>query len=872
MDFIKSIPYELIIKDKTITIKIGELKEWHLLIFEDESVNDFQSNIKTNTQKKIKIMIPDKFSFVCLKFMLHRIIFIENNNEIGGTIFLSILKTIENKLTEMINKFFQKDDNESLSEDQQYDKLIYFKDLNESEKWMIIFSNQFLNFKKIIQHNHFNILNDLNDNLFKDYKKILDNCEQKLALFINLRQKIILNKINSIDEQDDFDLLSKNAWTFLKNQSYDKQNIIYLETTKELTLKKLGDELEKFMFGVLNHQKIADMLSKMLKVIPVESYSTVLGTSISMIENNRVTPALEERTYSVYSKVLYSKEISTMDCLVKMLFRSMGIESMNVNKLMYIFIALLYSGYTLEPNLKEYIISILSNSKSFNIQLIAFLDMDFTNYSSIIMLVNKPEITNEIDNGLAMVKKFKITNNNIPSVLIIRNLLIINYMYYILTNPDFNYVFKTKYVKSLKNKITSIMSALPFDDTKIIKIVEIIMKCYFKSLVKGEINIKHFMLTLKKDLNRSWFEDIEQYSEFKFKLEGLTLSDNDIKGKKINLEPMFNNMLFGNFLNNCQLCDNLYFICKNHCYILACENHNICYECWFKMFATKIYSQGQQIDIMNFVCPICRKPEKNSIYNIPENFYEAPEQHCLCSYVNCMNIVKMSNVPPCRAIDLDNENDVLPEQENEQQNENYCQQHLRLFRLMSYVPVEMLNTVKECPNCFNPINRVEGCSHITCQCGQQFCWVCDYVHENNHIAYSHPSYCRGNYSWERALSLLLDVSNRILSEIRNLFETQNYDDNETEVNLEIHNLISVWLSNDFSRPEINAQSFWSFQNWLNTILGYHNESTLPQIIAEICEWIQTPIIIVNPITSLATALKNELLRLQNIRPDLLEIL
>ena len=36
--------------------------------------------------------------------------------------------------------------------------------------------------------------------------------------------------------------------------------------------------------------------------------------------------------------------------------------------------------------------------------------------------------------------------------------MVINYMYYILTSPDYNDVFKIKYIKSLKTKISSFVS------------------------------------------------------------------------------------------------------------------------------------------------------------------------------------------------------------------------------------------------------------------------------------------------------------------------------------------------------------------------------------------------------------------------------
>lgn len=880
MDFIKSIPYELNIREKIITIKIGEIDEGQLLIFEDKLNSESQVNEQQSNHFVIKIIIPNNFSFTCLKFILYRIIAIENQSTFGNIILYTIFKTIENTLTEMTERLF-KTDNETTVVDflSQYknDIIIHLNDLHDNEKWMVMFCNQMLNFGKLFQSHKFK---DCSIELFNKCKKMYER-------FGNYHQKIILTKLKVISDKESDDLIFKNAWTFLKNEPSHKQKILYLAPTSELTLKKLGDELNKFMMGILNHQILSELLSKMLKIIQVDSYSSILGTSIPMINNNRVTPALYDRNYEIYSKSLTSKTISSIDCVLNMLFRSVGIKLVTSENLLNIFITLLYSGNPLDENLKEYIIMLFSQSNHFNISDVFSLSRysfnDFIHRNVIILLVRQRQIVNEFDKGLFEHGKFSITKEHLPKPLDIRNIMIINYMYYILNNPDYNDVFKIKYVKSLKAKITSLVSALPIDEPKVSPIVEIIMKCYFKNFENKKMNINGFMSDLKCILIANYISDIDKYNQYSFDIEKLTLDSDE--NKKINLKPMFKNMLFGDFIHNCQLCDNLYFICQNHCHIMACQKHNICYECWAKIFATKIFNQSQQINIMNFVCPICREPEPNSIYSIPANFYETPEKHCLCSYQDCLNIVKMSNLPPCQAAVLieeqqpqDQQQDQQQEQPQEHVQEHYCEQHLRLLRLMSYVPVEMINTVKECPGCNNLINRVDGCSHITCQCGKQFCWVCDYIHENNEITYNHASYCRGSHKWEKSLSLLLNVSNRMLNEIKNFYESINHNhDDDVDANniinnydVDIHRLISVWLNNDFSSPEINAQSFWNFQIWLNSAIGFNHMTILPQIIAEICEWLQTPANAVSSIAILASNLKSELLQIKSLKSDLLQ--
>ncbi|RIB18173.1 hypothetical protein C2G38_1368122 [Gigaspora rosea] len=35
-----------------------------------------------------------------------------------------------------------------------------------------------------------------------------------------------------------------------------------------------------------------------------------------------------------------------------------------------------------------------------------------------------------------------------------------------------------------------------------------------------------------------------------------------------------------------------------------------------------------------------------------------------------------------------------------------------------------VSRLKQCPNCVSRIEKNEGCDHMTCRCGHQFCWVC----------------------------------------------------------------------------------------------------------------------------------------------------
>jgi hypothetical protein len=43
--------------------------------------------------------------------------------------------------------------------------------------------------------------------------------------------------------------------------------------------------------------------------------------------------------------------------------------------------------------------------------------------------------------------------------------------------------------------------------------------------------------------------------------------------------------------------------------------------------------------------------------------------------------------------------------------------------------------IKFCPKCFIQIHKITGCNHMTCRCGQEFCYVCgkEYEKDTNNI-------------------------------------------------------------------------------------------------------------------------------------------
>eukprot|EP00475_Leptophrys_vorax_P029251 TRINITY_DN4274_c0_g1_i2.p1 TRINITY_DN4274_c0_g1~~TRINITY_DN4274_c0_g1_i2.p1 ORF type:complete len:245 (-),score=45.78 TRINITY_DN4274_c0_g1_i2:87-731(-) len=51
--------------------------------------------------------------------------------------------------------------------------------------------------------------------------------------------------------------------------------------------------------------------------------------------------------------------------------------------------------------------------------------------------------------------------------------------------------------------------------------------------------------------------------------------------------------------------------------------------------------------------------------------------------------------------------------------------------------------MKRCPACSRFIIKLDGCNHMTCSCGYEFCWVCGAFYYDGHFARFNPFGCPG---------------------------------------------------------------------------------------------------------------------------------
>ena len=155
----------------------------------------------------------------------------------------------------------------------------------------------------------------------------------------------------------------------------------------------------------------------------------------------------------------------------------------------------------------------------------------------------------------------------------------------------------------------------------------------------------------------------------------------------------------------------------------------ICMDCYNK---TTVSHAGHQLNPQtsgiccmqcNFIFPenISRFPEETTQEQIRENSAE----YFSCCFIGCNNFV---HIPAVEGAICGVETGVITN--------TFCETHTFLLT--------MKDKAKSCPNCGIIITKAEGCNHMTCRCGTEFCFCkgCHYFINGAAESYNHPPYCR----------------------------------------------------------------------------------------------------------------------------------
>ena len=187
-------------------------------------------------------------------------------------------------------------------------------------------------------------------------------------------------------------------------------------------------------------------------------------------------------------------------------------------------------------------------------------------------------------------------------------------------------------------------------------------------------------------------------------------------------------------IDNCHCCGSDFTsINKKYWHTFPCSQctipPKICIDCYKKstvlLGGHQLNPQASGISCMqcNYVFPenISRFPEGTTQEQISEN----SEEYFSCCFIGCKHFV---HIPAVEGAICGVETGVIAD--------TFCESHTFLMTIK--------DNAKKCPGCGIIITKTEGCNHITCNCGAQFCFrpKCPYF-VNAHVkTYQHPPYCR----------------------------------------------------------------------------------------------------------------------------------
>jgi hypothetical protein len=809
---------------------------------------DGLNNIKLFETDKLKLEISGELTNVEAALVLENILITENDFKLNSIIVNELYISFAKHITDM--------------------KIINNK----------CFNNDYLTY-----NNYLWIIGFIDQIIFK-LKTI------KTIKIINISSMVMVNNLYLNNRTISKKIEKQNSGVYeklsLKILWHNKPEYIISIDTSSIDLSTLKAELIKFKSNYYDIKNICYTISKVLKVITVDEYQTMNSNNsnnninIPIELNNRITPFIKNSQ----NKLQFKFADDYFQLSFYQLFRCVGIN-LNKNELILLINFLLYSNYPLDETIKYNWSKMMRN----NTYLQIFISLNGSNHISVNNISVNKLYTSYIKILFHQNKEisryiYKYHYDDVFTKIVPINS---ENMLQILLNIFINWILNDEKTKKFQmipsldvfaNKVEKYIDVFNFNQHLKVDIINF--------LWKNRNNL--FNTNLSNPLTKTYLNDFfviyKNKNNYSANNEGLFTVFNSDKNNKLSesIDDVINNFLFGHLFNKCNLCDENYYC--DSVYYMKCDKHQICAKCANKLYFKNNYRQGDYIDECHFVCSFCRQYEQNNFFIIPGELYNniknndltTIKNYRLCSYIGC-NIINRTDVP--RLCDIQHQ------PHNELLTPIYCHNHLTIMRIMTQLNMDTdKNNIeyKDCLKCGVAINKTDGCNHMKCVCGFEFCWVCDYVKpiDSPDPIYKHPSYCRGNYSWEEGL-LSLD---KLLVEF-------NKDINIVGLNssIDLHTVYSKWLNETLATYPIYAVSFWDLDLWIRkkTNRVNNNETDPPNnlnnigynislTIGNIYEWVNNPYIhdikvVIGFLIGLMTDLKTQHPELFVI-PDKVEIL
>jgi len=208
---------------------------------------------------------------------------------------------------------------------------------------------------------------------------------------------------------------------------------------------------------------------------------------------------------------------------------------------------------------------------------------------------------------------------------------------------------------------------------------------------------------------------------------------------------VFRTLLHGSGVGTCTLCFDDVPLHKIHPLCGNC-NYRACVDCIRRWYGRVVI--GDEVTEAILRCPCCKRHPKFSVYKLASKDisviknrttyeWEPTYHHAICTH--CKNITpviaracfvegpKIENwrCRDCHPLEI--------KRREEMKKFNDSQKFLQKAPDAHY---------RECPNCRLKIEKIYGCDHITCTCGQHFCYRCGKGFKNASDTYLHlNTYC-----------------------------------------------------------------------------------------------------------------------------------